>query len=716
MAARRRAGDAIATKTCRTSVFALAVLLAALCDVSGAAAETPDMSCALGNEASLLRHFLDPEPIEGPTGVRRLSVEPATLIVPGATEAVIRFRDGDFFAKPEALQREILVFLRPVEDVAPVPFQPGQGHRLDIISVTPVEKRGATIGLDIAVATPPAGGWLFPEHHLLVAACSGDRLEAVGVARTRVSNATTAVWTAALTVLIVYSGIAYAVTRRRRQRAHGYPGQAPSGASDPVVSPWAIAAGISGRSSISNLQVLLFSLTVAGLLIHFLMLTGEISNISLSIAGLLGIVGAGTAAAHIVARTRDQIEPANLAWMRVRGWIRSDPSLSDLVTVDGEFAPTRFQSIVFSLVVLIGLLVKGSGSLESFEVPENILVLIGASQAIYIGGKFSRPSAGDEATQQRFAELNEKFNKVRALETELLGKIQPGAAGAAERRRAFMGLAKFEEYRREAIAAAGLATQLIGIEMPKKLAFGAPLIPGTDDKSLDDLAERVNAAAAKPEAERTEGDLEAALALAGRPYDADEGDPARRLAGFRARLMLGQREAARDYQERARAARDTAVLTGIAEAWIEDGATADADRAISDAASAAAEAPLRHLAQRLRETRRRTMTQSPPPDELRALARLAAGIAKAGLGRAVVPDFERELALSAGYLFHPANSDRTELQTIVAEAIDRLIAVQAEDTLAELRASLNARPEAPDTSLSSLSDDLLIRQKLGLTS
>ncbi len=183
------------------------------------------------------------------------------------------------------------------------------------------------------------------------------------------------------------------------------------------LNPFRLTAGISGGSSISNLQVFTFSLIVFGLLVYVLLRAGELSDISANVAWLLGIVGVGTSAARITANRREQLSPANLAWLLKRGWLKREPSIAQLITQSGRFSVTRFQSIAFSLVVAIALLVSGPAELATFTIPDSILGLLVASQAIYVSGKWVQPAA---VNKERFDELNNKLNELRNLENQLI--------------------------------------------------------------------------------------------------------------------------------------------------------------------------------------------------------------------------------------------------------------------------------------------------------
>ena len=219
---------------------------------------------------------------------------------------------------------------------------------------------------------------------------------------------------------------------------------------DPMVgdswSPLAITAGVFGRASLSNLQILFFSLVVFWIVLYLLFRYGRLTNLSGDVLYLLGIGAIGSGGAKVVALRRQRLSFENWAWLKRKGWIKEDigrsrrpPRWADLVNSDGKFDVFKFQSIVVSLIVGFGLLIAGvvgpdearagaeamadkSGSMEAakglaaFSIPEGLLGLLGLSQVAYIGGKVTAPAPVEE--------LDQRLNKVRELE----GKFREAVA------------------------------------------------------------------------------------------------------------------------------------------------------------------------------------------------------------------------------------------------------------------------------------------------
>src|SRR5262249_23636953 len=158
-------------------------------------------------------------------------------------------------------------------------------------------------------------------------------------------------------------------------------------------------AALTGRGSISNLQTFFFTLIVLGLVAYSLTRRGELSDLSTTVVLLLGIVAGGTVAARWTTNVRDQLSDTNLRRLQALHWLpqqisglsSSSTEGETLILRDGELDVTRLQALAFSLVVGAALVIRGSVDLTHFEVPENLLTLMFASQAIYIGGKWVQP-------------------------------------------------------------------------------------------------------------------------------------------------------------------------------------------------------------------------------------------------------------------------------------------------------------------------------------
>lgn len=195
-------------------------------------------------------------------------------------------------------------------------------------------------------------------------------------------------------------------------------------------SPLTITAGVFGRASLSNLQLLFFSLVVFWVVLYVLYKDAQLTNLSEHVLYLLGIGAIGSGAAKVVAVSRKRLSFENWAWLKRKKWIKEDigrqrrpPVWSDLVKSDGAFDIFKFQSVVVSAIVGFGILIVGVVSrdpngLANFKIPEGLLGLLGLSQVTYIGGKVAAPAPVEE--------LNKQLNEVRDLE----GKFREAVAKA----------------------------------------------------------------------------------------------------------------------------------------------------------------------------------------------------------------------------------------------------------------------------------------------
>jgi hypothetical protein len=185
------------------------------------------------------------------------------------------------------------------------------------------------------------------------------------------------------------------------------------------LDPVKVTAGADGKGSLSKFQILFFSLVVFGLILLFSLQTGLLTDLSITIVGLLGIHGLGATAAKGADAQRIVISPENTAWLYHKNWLtpsrlpvdRSKAVWSDFFSTDGKFDVYRYQSFIFSLVVVLALIFGGVTQLSTFTVPETILGIVGLSQAVYIGGKLVTPT--------NISNINDAITDLRNQEKQL---------------------------------------------------------------------------------------------------------------------------------------------------------------------------------------------------------------------------------------------------------------------------------------------------------
>lgn len=219
-----------------------------------------------------------------------------------------------------------------------------------------------------------------------------------------------------LVIVILYTFIGFCVSKRGRWSSKCI-----------VFSPMKIVAGSNRLASLSNFQMLLFTLAVLWLSIHWLVKSGGmIVKPEGDIAILLGIAGSGTALGKATDNIRSMLSQENFFWLKEKKWIEKDlirgkyngrkPRLRDMISTDGKWDISRFQALGFTLFIVVALLWQGI-SVEippntfEFSVGQTYLTLIGASQALYVGGKFSQK----DSIKQLDVKLDEVREKERAF-------------------------------------------------------------------------------------------------------------------------------------------------------------------------------------------------------------------------------------------------------------------------------------------------------------
>lgn len=210
-----------------------------------------------------------------------------------------------------------------------------------------------------------------------------------------------------------------------------------------LISPLKVTAEATGRASLSKTQVFFFTLLVAWLSVYWLTKTGELVPLNNSIIILLGIAAGGAGLGRVAGTARSRITGDNWAWAKKKKWIKNDftrapsdcvPKFSDLFTSDEGFEVSRFQAVIFSVIVGVSLLYEGATIVEiedfkNFSIDDAYLTLIGLSQGVYVGGKVTGANP--------VAELNTKLDKVRELElaftTEVVKSPTWNSAAEADR-------------------------------------------------------------------------------------------------------------------------------------------------------------------------------------------------------------------------------------------------------------------------------------------
>ena len=220
---------------------------------------------------------------------------------------------------------------------------------------------------------------------------------------------------------IIYPGcalVAYAIARRRHARQNDPNAAAPSFWQQ--LDPVQITANMYGRGSLAKLQTFSFSFIVFGLLLYYQFRNGILSGLSTDVLYLLGISAFGTVGARVTYAAKRRLSLDNWVWLRRKGWMpdaggATRRALWRELIVDGdskEFDPYSFQMAIFSIVVGIALVSSSLIGLSTFEIPAELLGLLGLSQIVFIGGKAAETSPFNEL-DKRISSLRDHERKYR---------------------------------------------------------------------------------------------------------------------------------------------------------------------------------------------------------------------------------------------------------------------------------------------------------------
>lgn len=162
-----------------------------------------------------------------------------------------------------------------------------------------------------------------------------------------------------------------------------------------------------GEPSLSLFQVFFWTAVTVWALLYTYIVTGSLIGMTPEMMVLLGIAGAGTVAARWIAVTRGDYNIAPT------GTVDSAKPVNfwDILSTKGRFDLLKLQLLIFTL--LIGLYVVStiaqSGAFPVLDT--NLLLLMGVSQGLYIGGKVAGSSDLDDAQKIR----SDYVTKARAI-------------------------------------------------------------------------------------------------------------------------------------------------------------------------------------------------------------------------------------------------------------------------------------------------------------
>jgi hypothetical protein len=200
----------------------------------------------------------------------------------------------------------------------------------------------------------------FPAWHkrdFLVLGCNGNEVVAWGALSVPVSNRSLVlvVTVAAMVLLYVLFTLAVWWVRNREHPLHSkYPAYDKIRKYryiDYLRNPVHLTANAFNHASVQKLQILLFSFLVAGMLLSFVLETGNLSDLSVTVVTLLGISGVGTALGQAANQERDRLEFTNWAWLVSKEVLpiyqteTEGPSWRELVLTSREFDMYNTRSL-----------------------------------------------------------------------------------------------------------------------------------------------------------------------------------------------------------------------------------------------------------------------------------------------------------------------------------------------------------------------------------
>ena len=154
-----------------------------------------------------------------------------------------------------------------------------------------------------------------------------------------------------------------------------------------------IVATRDGYASLSQFQMTLWTFVVAGSAVYVMVLSGELIEITTGTLVLLGISGTVTVGAKL--HDNALASKAAAAGATPPRELRQ-PRWSDFIVneVDGqrEIDIARVQMLYFTLVTALFVVMRVLTAYEIPEIPQGFQILMGISNAVYLGSKVAQPS------------------------------------------------------------------------------------------------------------------------------------------------------------------------------------------------------------------------------------------------------------------------------------------------------------------------------------
>jgi hypothetical protein len=145
-----------------------------------------------------------------------------------------------------------------------------------------------------------------------------------------------------------------------------------------------------GSGSLGRLQLFLFTMAIVGVLFYVFLLTGELTRVSGDVLTLLGISAGGGVLSRVASLAAEPFSAADrrvIFGANILTRTEALPSWRQVLGGSGELDVTRLQALAFTLFTVGTLVLNGTQDLANFQVPPQIMQLLGLSQGIYIAGK-----------------------------------------------------------------------------------------------------------------------------------------------------------------------------------------------------------------------------------------------------------------------------------------------------------------------------------------
>lgn len=185
------------------------------------------------------------------------------------------------------------------------------------------------------------------------------------------------------------------------------------------LSPVRISAAWFGEASMSQLQVLIFTFVVAGLMLNIFLRTESLTELSMDVLKLIGISAVGTVGAKLTQTLKTGLKPETAGYLIAKGWyqwelrpIALTANFRQLLLTDKRLDIYKFQMLIFTAIVALYILSAGQTTLEGVKISDTMIYLLGISQLVYVGGK---------AVTDRTTDLEDAVAKMRELEPKLKG-------------------------------------------------------------------------------------------------------------------------------------------------------------------------------------------------------------------------------------------------------------------------------------------------------